>query len=66
MTAADIEQIVFTNEFKIRFCNVMNALEDHIKENDCHFCNLYLLNGDGDLCEQGKEAIKKRCCYNEK
>ncbi len=43
------------NETKIRVCNLFNRLSEHIGE--CVECNDYVSNGDGDLCERGKELI---------
>lgn len=57
MSAELQEQLVFTNEFKIRFCNGAKALIDHAE--DCGDCAWYLHKGEGDLCESGKNLIKK-------
>lgn len=50
------EQLVFTNDFKISFCNGFSAMRRHAET--CSRCARYLRDGDGDLCEQGKKAIK--------
>lgn len=55
MKAEFQEQLVFTNDFKIRFCNAYHALQRHAET--CSLCAGYLRNGDEDLCVQGKRAI---------
>lgn len=50
----------FTNEFKIRFANAYDAMNCHSSK--CEECLIYLRSGDGDLCEKGKELIKKAMC----
>lgn len=57
MKAHRQEQLAFTNEFKIRFCNGYHALARHI--GTCSKCHEYLCSGDGDLCDSGKWAIAK-------
>jgi len=49
------EQLVFTNDFKIRFCNGFSALQRHAET--CTQCAEYLRDGEGDLCKPGKKAI---------
>lgn len=56
MKAEFQEQLVFTNDFKIRFCNGFSALHEHV--GTCGECAAYLCYGYGDLCEAGKLAIQ--------
>ena len=51
------QQLVFTNEFKIRFCNGFAALWSHARL--CEACETYLRHGDSDLCDAGKNHIKR-------
>lgn len=51
----DFERDDRENALKIRFCNVMFALQAHSK--DCASCLEYLYYGDGDLCAKGKRVI---------
>lgn len=56
MNAQFQEQLVFTNDFKIRFCNGFSALQNHLR--GCNRCSEYIALGDGDLCDTGKTSIK--------
>lgn len=49
------EQLVFTNDFKVRFCNGYDALKKHA--HTCPECAVYLTHGDGDLCGVAKRLI---------
>ena len=52
-------QIVFNNEFKVLFCNAYDALQHHIRLTKCNQCSEYLALGDRDLCDTGKNEIKR-------
>lgn len=49
------------NETKIKFCNAWHALARHYTV--CKECQIYLLDGDGDLCGVGKAIIAQELCY---
>ncbi len=54
------------NDTKIRFCNALDALRRHAAEGtsgECSTCSTYLRNGDGDLCEKGKDIIAMEMAY---
>jgi len=58
MTRAEHQQqFVWTNDFKIRFCNGAHAIIVHAGE--CKQCAEYIHSGDGDLCKDGKLGIMK-------
>jgi hypothetical protein len=57
MKAEFQRQLVFTNDFKILFCNAYDALRNH--QETCQTCRTYIMTGDGDLCDAGKSVIKK-------
>lgn len=52
-----IQQLEFTNDFKILFCNGYSAISAHARV--CEECEVYLRHGDGDLCNRGKELIAR-------
>lgn len=49
------------NDTKIRFCNAARELYRHC--DDCYPCSDYVRNGDGDLCNKGKEIIAQEMAY---
>lgn len=46
------------NETKIKFCNAWHALARHYTV--CKECQIYLLDGDGDLCAIGKHLLAEK------
>ena len=44
-----------SNESKIQFSNAFRAMQNHL--GCCEECCEYMYDGDGDLCDHGKEII---------
>ena len=55
------ENVRLPNDTKIRFCNAMDALLQHMTE--CPACAIYLKSGDGDLCAAAKDTVATHLCY---
>lgn len=51
------------NDSKIKFCNAWHAMARHYTV--CKQCQVYLIEGDDDLCAIGKHLVAKELCYAE-
>lgn len=51
------------NDSKIKFCNAWHAMARHYTV--CKQCQVYLIEGDDDLCAVGKHLVAKELCYAE-
>jgi len=54
----EAQQSCTDNETKIKFCNAWHALARHYTV--CKECQIYLLDGDGDLCAIGKHLLAEK------
>ena len=49
------------NDTKIKFGNAFRAMQNHL--GCCMKCSEYIYDGDGDLCDNGKEIIVRELAY---